>query len=149
MTNVPINGLLGWCFGPNFEFAPGFALQSISAGGESIIQVSGIANFIYNFSSSGGSTIPFIQGGLGYGTTSLGGESIKNSIIPAITGGVRVIVDNSASVNFAAFHEHTSTSETGFSSVTGNTFGLNVGLSIFPTTLRQSRPCRPAERPRS
>jgi hypothetical protein len=135
VTNVEINAGYGYCFSSNWELMPTLALTSVSSGGETATSFAGAANIVYNFSTNG-QAVPYLRGGLGFGTISSGGGSSLNvSAIPVLGGGVRVLVGNSASVNFGAFYVHQSWSSGG-SSVSGNEFGLTVGLSIFPNGLK-------------
>ncbi len=121
-----------------FEIAPEIQVTSISSGGSSVTLFGGVANAIFNFASSG-TAVPFIELGLGYSTLTGGGggSDLHTAILPRLGGGVRILVGNSASVNIGATYEHLSTSVSGGGgSLGGNQFGVNVGLSIFPSGLK-------------
>jgi hypothetical protein len=86
----------------------------------------------FNFASSS-QTIPFLRFGLGILTNSgdLSAGTETTVLAPVIEGGLRVLVGSSASVNFAAQYEHAENAF-GDPDLNANTFGLVVGVSVFP-----------------
>lgn len=134
VTEVTADVSYGYCIDSHWEIAPGIQVSSLSGSGSTLTSFTGLIEGIYNFPMANSPLVPFLRAGVGYGTISGGGgSSINTSIIPEIGGGIRVLMGNSASLNFGAFYEHTSTSLSGGgSSVTGNAFGVTAGFSVFP-----------------
>jgi hypothetical protein len=131
LTTVGVDAFYGYFLTPNWEIAPGIDLTSVSGGGSTVTDFTGTGSVLYNFPAQG-TVVPFVRGGLGFGTISGGGgSSINTTIIPLIGGGFRILLGNNASVNFTALYEHTSVSTDG-ASISGNAFLLGVGLSVFP-----------------
>ena len=83
---------------------------------------------------NGNTLVPFVGAGLGFSSLSPGGgaSSITTTVIPIVEGGVRCLVGNSASINFLARYQHES-SKIGGQTFSPNAFGIQVGLSVFPS----------------
>lgn len=137
LTILTASGLLGYCVTDHFEVVGGLLVnyQSIEVpgfGSESATSLGLLGGVQYNF-SSGGETIPFVRGALGIVTNSgnLSAGDQTTVIAPSLLAGLRMLVGASASVNFGVGYQH-QTNALGVQDLSANTFGLEIGVSIFP-----------------
>ena len=120
---------LGYCMSDRAELLGAFILNHIS-GDFGDATTGGLSGGMgLNFPSSGSNIVPFLQAEVGFLSNSGGGETTL--ILPSIAAGIRCLIGNSASVNFAAGYQH-QTNALGVSDVSANILGLQIGVSIFP-----------------
>lgn len=137
LTNMVGSAQVGYCVTDHFEIGGGLLVnyQSIDVpgfGSESATSLGLVGGVQYNF-PSGGRTIPFVRGSLGILTNSgsLASGDQTTLIAPSLLAGLRVLVGNSASVNFGVGYQHLSDA-LGVQELSANTIGAEIGVSIFP-----------------
>jgi hypothetical protein len=128
VTTFTANGLIGYCASNRLEVLGTVVLNHLSFAGESATSGGLTVGVGLNF-PSGGSTVPYLRGQVGFLTNSGGGET--TTIIPALEGGLRVMVGSASSVNFGVSFVHQSNA-LGVQDVSGNTIAFTLGVSIFP-----------------
>jgi hypothetical protein len=128
LTTFTANGLVGYCVSSRVELLGTVLLNHVSFEGES--DTSGGLTFGVGFNfPSGGRTVPYIRAEAGFLTNVGGGET--TTIIPALEGGLRVMVGSASSVNFGVGYTHQSNA-LGVQDVSGNIIAFTLGVSIFP-----------------
>lgn len=137
LTTLQSSVVVGYCVSDLLEVAGGplVVRQSISDpgfGSESGTSIGFTGGVQLNF-ASGGQMVPFVRAAFGIvgnsGVLSLGTET--TTIAPILVAGLRVLVGNSASVNFGVGYQHASKA-LGVQDLSSSTFGLDIGVSIFP-----------------
>ena len=125
-TQFDFDPALGFCFTDHFEAMGGLLLRHQSTNGSRETALGASAGLTYNFAPQG-KMIPFV--GAGFGTFFNDGFTFNNTSVlaPALTGGIRVLVGNTGSVNLRLGYEH----ETDGSVSTNRILG-GVGVSLFP-----------------
>jgi hypothetical protein len=137
LTVLSASTTLGYCMTDHFEVVGGLLVDYQSfdfpaSPSESATSLGLTGGVIYNF-SSGGQMIPFARVAVGFASNSgaLSAGEETTVIAPALEAGLRYLVGSSASVNFGAGFQHRS-KWAGVQDLSANTFGLNIGVSIFP-----------------
>lgn len=122
--------LVGFCVSDHFEVNGGALIRHQSTNGNSQTGFGATAGVTYNFSRQG-SLIPF--GSLGFGSLFYDGFTLDNTAVlfPTISGGARVLVGSSASVNMALGYQHESNANGEFNA-SANRLLASVGVSLFP-----------------
>lgn len=138
-TTLDVSGLVGYFVSDLVELGGGplASYQSVDLGGgffggsQSATSIGLIGGVGLNFVSSG-NVVPFVRGSLGFLSNSGDVSGTKTTIIvPLLEGGLRVMVGNSASVNFAVGYQHQSNA-LGVQDESANIVTLGVGVSVFP-----------------
>ena|SRR5467141_972222 len=121
---------IGYCVSRHYEVTGGFMTRHESNNGSSQTALGATAGLTYNFSPQGG-IIPFAS--LGFGALFYDGFSLNNTAVlaPVLTGGVRVLVGSSASVNTSLGFQHEDHAGGEFG-VSSNRLVAGVGVSLFP-----------------
>jgi len=129
-TKLEITPTLGYCVSDHYEVTGGFMTRHESTNGTSDTALGATAGLTYNFSSQGG-FIPFAS--LGFGALFYDGFSFNNTAVlaPILTGGMRVLVGSSASVNASLGYQHESNAQGEFGA-SSNRLVAGVGVSLFP-----------------
>ena len=137
VSNLQSSIVLGYCTTHRVEIEGGLLIshQSVDTPGGPSASSSGIGfigGVALNFTTTG-RMVPFVRGALGIVGNSgdLAPGSETTVIAPILSAGLRLLVGNAASVNFAVDYQHES-SALGVQDLSANTLGLNVGVSIFP-----------------
>lgn len=137
-TLINLAAGVGYCVSSLFEIDGGLQLTHASfdddGGGSSSATAFGFtAGVTANLPLSSESVVPFVGAGLGVlafsGDAPSGSETSVTA--PYVRGGLRVLVGNSASVNFGLAYAHQTNAE-GVKDLNNNQIGLTVGISIFP-----------------
>jgi hypothetical protein len=125
-TQFDFDPTVGFCFTNHLEAIGGLLIrhESINGDGQTVLGAS--AGLTYNFEPQG-KVIPFL--GAGFGTFFNDGFSFTNTSVlaPALTGGIRMLVGNKASVNMSLGYEHETDGQVSTNRVRGG-----VGVSLFP-----------------
>ncbi len=105
-----------------------------SINGEGDTALGATAGLTYNFSPQG-TVIPFASAG--FGALFYEGFSFDNTAVlaPMLTGGVRVLVGSSASMNLSMSYQHESNASGNFQ-MNANRLIAGVGVSLFPWRTR-------------
>ncbi len=129
-TRLDITPTVGYCMSSHYEVTGGFLTRHQSLNGTSETALGASAGLTYNFSRQGG-LIPFAS--VGFGALFYDGFSMDDTAVlaPMITGGARVLVGSSASVNFSLGYQHESNAEGEFQA-SANRVVAGVGVSLFP-----------------
>ena len=129
-TQFDFDPSIGFCFTDHFEATCGLLVRHQSTNGMGETALGASAGLNYNFSPQG-RMIPFV--GAGFGTFFNDGFTFNNTSVlaPALTGGIRVLVGNTGSVNLRAGYEHETDGQ-----VSTNRFLGGVGVSLFPWRIR-------------
>jgi len=122
--------LIGYCVSDHFEVNGGMLVRHQSTNGDSQTGFGATAGVTYNFSRQG-NLIPF--GSVGFGSLFYDGFTLDNTAVlfPTISGGARVLVGSSASVNMALGYQHESNANGEFNA-SANRLLASVGVSLFP-----------------
>jgi len=133
-TKLEITPTLGYCISSHYEVTGGFMTRHESQPGSSDTALGATAGLTYNFAPQGG-VIPFAS--LGFGALFYSGFSFNNTAVlaPVITGGMRVLVGSSASVNASLGYQHESNAQGEFGA-SSNRLVAGVGVSLFPWPAR-------------
>jgi len=133
-TKLEITPTLGYCVSDHYEVTGGFMTRHESQNGTSDTALGATAGLTYNFSPQGG-FIPFAS--LGFGALFYDGFSLNDTAVlaPMLTGGVRVLVGSSASVNASLGYQHESNAQGEFGA-SSNRLVAGVGVSLFPWRAR-------------
>ena len=133
-TKLEITPTLGYCVSDHYEVTGGFMTRHESQNGTSETALGATAGLTYNFSPQGG-FIPFAS--LGFGALFYDGFSLDDTAVlaPMLTGGVRVLVGSSASVNASLGYQHESNAQGEFGA-SSNRLVAGVGVSLFPWRAR-------------
>lgn len=133
-TNFDFAPSVGFCFTDHVEASVGLLArhQSVNGDGDTAIGVQ--TGVTYNFNRQGG-VIPFA--GLGFGALFYDGFSFSETAVlaPMISGGVRVLVGGSGSVNASLGYQHESNAN-GHFNLNANRMQAAVGVSLFPWRTR-------------
>ncbi len=129
-TKLEITPTVGYCVSNHYEVMGGFMTRHESSNGTSETALGATAGLTYNFSPQGG-FIPFAS--VGFGTLFYDGFHLDRTAVlaPMITGGVRVLVGSSASVNASLGFQHEANAQ-GESGLSSNRLVAGVGVSLFP-----------------
>ena len=129
-TKLEITPTLGYCVSDHYEVTGGFMTRHESQNGVSDTALGATAGLTYNFSPQGG-FIPFAS--VGFGALFYDGFSFNNTAVlaPVLTGGMRVLVGSSASVNASLGYQHESNAQGEFGA-SSNRLVAGVGVSLFP-----------------
>ena len=122
--------LVGYCVSDHFEVNGGLLVRHQSQNGSSQTGFGATAGVTYNFSRQG-NLIPF--GSVGFGSLFYDGFTLDNTAVlfPTMSGGARVLVGSSASVNMALGYQHESNANGEFNA-SANRLLASVGVSLFP-----------------
>ncbi|HZE19683.1 MAG TPA: hypothetical protein VE402_06135 [Candidatus Angelobacter sp.] len=133
-TKLEITPTIGYCISTHYEVTGGFMTRHESNNGSSETALGATAGLTYNFSPQGG-IIPFAS--LGFGALFYHGFALDNTAVlaPMITGGARVLVGSSASVNASLGFQHEDHAGGEFG-VSSNRLVAGVGVSLFPWPAR-------------
>ncbi len=139
-TRLELTPTVGYCVSSHYEVTGGFMTRHESQNGASQTALGATAGLTYNLSPRGG-VIPY--GSLGFGALFYDGFSLNNTAVlaPMLTGGVRVLVGSTASVNANLGFQHESNAQGEFG-VSVNRLVAGVGVSLFPWNTRQERTAR-------
>ena len=129
-TEFDFTPTAGFCFTDHFEATGGAIVRHQSLNVTSETALGFLAGFLYNFSPQGG-MIPFA--GLGFGTLFYDGFTFNDTAVlaPSLTGGIRLLVRDAASVNLSLGYEHETDGQ-----VSTNRMVAGVGVSLFPWRTR-------------
>ena len=129
-TQLTASPTLGFCVSDHWEVLGGFLTRHESVNGSSDTALGATAGLTYNFSPQG-AFIPFAS--LGFGALFYDGFSMDDTAVlaPMLTGGVRVLVGPSASVNMSLGYQHESNANGEFQA-SANRVLAGVGVSLFP-----------------
>jgi hypothetical protein len=133
-TQLTASPTLGYCISDHYEVTGGLLTRHTSVNGSSDTALGATAGLTYNFSPQG-SFIPFAS--FGFGALFYDGFSMDDTAVlaPMITGGVRVLVGPSASVNMSLGYQHESNANGEFQA-SANRVLAGVGVSLFPWRTR-------------
>jgi hypothetical protein len=133
-TQLTASPTLGYCISDHYEVTGGLLTRHTSVNGTSDTALGATAGLTYNFSPQG-SFIPFAS--FGFGALFYDGFSMDDTAVlaPMITGGVRVLVGPSASVNMSLGYQHESNANGEFQA-SANRVLAGVGVSLFPWRTR-------------
>lgn len=123
---------VGYCLTDVVEVSGGpmVSQTSVSSPGDvsdSVTQLGFIGGFLLNL-GGGERAVPFLHGAFGFQTNSGGDESTGLMLIAE--GGVRMLVGDSASLNFGLGYQHLSNA-LGIKDLSASTFALGVGVSLL------------------
>jgi hypothetical protein len=141
-TEMNLSGTVGYAVTNAIQVVGGLQFQRASAspeGGDSS-SFSGYgarAGARYNFTTQS-SIVPFVEAGMSFLAWSGDGyEDAKTTMgLPYVGGGARLLIGNSASINFGGQFERT-TNALGVEDMDSNSFGFYTGISVFPGGLSQ------------
>jgi hypothetical protein len=129
-TRLEITPTIGYCLSQHYEVTGGVMTRHESTNGVSETNLGAIAGLTYNFSGQG-TLVPYAS--LGFGALFYNGFSLNDTAVlaPMLTGGVRVLVGSSASVNANIGYQHESNAQGEFGA-SANRLIAGVGVSLFP-----------------
>lgn len=129
-TRLDITPTVGFCVSRHYEVTGAFLTRHTSVNGTSDTALGASAGLIYNFSSKG-DVIPFAS--VGFGALFYGGFALDETAVlaPMVSGGIRVLVGSTASVNMSLGYQHESNADGEFNA-SANRVNAGVGVSIFP-----------------
>jgi len=129
-TQLDFTPTLGICVTNRWEATAGIAIRHLDQNGMNETGLGFTAGVLYNFPAQG-MLVPFVGGG--FGALFNDGFTFNNTalIAPSLTGGLRVLVGNSGSVNLSLGYQHETDNQ-----VTQNQLLANVGVSLFPWRVR-------------
>jgi len=129
-TQLDFTPTLGICVTNRWEATTGIAIRHLDQNGMNETGLGFTAGVLYNFPAQG-MLVPFVGGG--FGALFNDGFTFNNTalIAPSLTGGLRVLVGNSGSVNLSLGYQHETDNQ-----VTQNQLLANVGVSLFPWRVR-------------
>jgi hypothetical protein len=133
-TQLTVTPTMGFCLSDHYEVTGGLLIRHESVNGESSTSLGATAGLTYNFSPRG-NLVPFAS--LGFGTLFYGGFSFDETAVlaPMVSGGVRLLVGNNASVNLSLGYQHESNANGEFNA-SSNRLLASVGVSLFPWQTR-------------
>jgi len=131
-TRLDITPTVGFCVSRHYEVTGAFLTRHQSVNGTSDTALGASAGLTYNFSSKG-NIIPYAN--VGFGALFYGGFALDETAVlaPMVTGGIRVLVGKTASVNMNLGYQHESNADGEFNA-SANRLLAGVGVSIFPWT---------------
>ncbi len=129
-TRLEITPTLGYCLSEHYEVTGGVLTRHESTNGVSDTNLGAVAGLTYNFSGQG-TLIPYAS--FGFGALFYDGFSLNDTAVlaPMLSGGVRVLVGSSASINANLGYQHESNAGGEFG-VSANRLSAGVGVSLFP-----------------
>lgn len=129
-TQLNIAPTLGYFVSDHYEVTGGFLVRHESVNGNSDTSLGATAGLQYNFSRHG-SVVPFVSAG--FGALFYDGFSMNDTAVlaPMISGGLRVPVGQSASVNMSLGYQHEANANGEFNA-SANRLVAAVGVSLFP-----------------
>ena len=129
-TELTITPTLGYCMSDRFEVMSGLIVRHESFNDQHTTSLGALAGLNYNFPPHG-TIVPFV--GLGFGVLFYHGFSFDNTAVlaPMLSGGMRVLIGSSASVNMSLGYQHESNAGGEFNA-TSNKLLASVGVSLFP-----------------
>jgi hypothetical protein len=129
-TQLNIAPTVGYYVSDRYEVTGGFLVRHESVNGNSDTSLGATAGLQYNFPRQG-NVIPFASAG--FGALFYDGFSLNDTAVlaPILTGGIRVPVGTSASVNMSLGYQHESNANGEFNA-SANRLVANVGVSLFP-----------------
>lgn len=129
-TQLTASPTLGYCVSDHWEVNGGLLMRHHSENGASDTALGATAGLAYNFAPQG-SFIPFAS--VGFGALFYDGFSMDDTAVlaPTLTGGVRVLVGPTASVNMSLGYQHESNANGEFNA-SANRVVAGVGVSLFP-----------------
>lgn len=129
-TQLTASPTLGYCVSDHWEVTGGLLMRHHSENGVSDTALGASAGLGYNFSPQG-AFIPFAN--VGFGALFYDGFSMDDTAVlaPTLTGGVRVLVGPTASVNMSLGYQHESNANGEFNA-SANRVVAGVGVSLFP-----------------
>lgn len=136
-TNMNLTGEVGYSLTRNLSLAGGLVFQHAGVspeGGESVSasQYGPQAGLRWNFATKS-SIVPFVEGK--FGVLAYGGDASDGAettlLLPSIGGGVRVLLGETASVNFSGNYVRQQNAS-GVDQLNSNDIRFGVGLSVFP-----------------
>jgi hypothetical protein len=137
-TTVDVSGLIGYFVSDMVELGGGVLVsyESLDYGGPGSAVSATAAGLIggvaLNFPTSG-NLVPFVRGSAGFVSNSgdLYVDNATTVIAPLLEGGLRVMVGESASVNFVVGYQHRSNAF-GVQNQSVDSVTLGVGVSVYP-----------------
>ena len=129
-TELTITPTIGYCVSDRFEVMSGLMVRHESFNDQHETSLGALAGLNYNFPPHG-TIVPFV--GLGFGVLFYDGFSFDNTAVlaPMLSGGMRVLIGSSASVNMSLGYQHESNAGGEFNA-TSNKLLASVGVSLFP-----------------
>ena len=129
-TRLDVAPLVGYCLGNHYEVNGGLLARHQSVNGNTETALGATTGLTYNFSPHG-TVIPFAS--VGFGALFYDGFSFDGTAVlfPTVTGGIRVLVGSSGSVNLSLGYQHESNAEGEFQAK-ANRLIAGVGVSLFP-----------------
>jgi hypothetical protein len=129
-TRLDITPTVGFCVSNHYEVTGALLTRHQSINGTSDTALGASAGLTYNFSSKS-NVIPYAN--VSFGTLFYGGFSFDETAVlaPMVTGGVRVLVGTTASVNMSLGYQHESNADGEFNA-SANRVLAGVGVSVFP-----------------
>lgn len=129
-TQLNVAPTIGYYVSDRYEILGGFLIRHESVNGNSETALGATAGIQYNFSRRG-SVVPFVNAG--FGALFYDGFSMNDTAVlaPMISGGVRVPVGESASVNMSLGYQHEANANGEFNA-SANRLVASVGVSLFP-----------------
>jgi hypothetical protein len=129
-TEFDLTPSVGFCLTDHYEITSGVLLRHNSSNGEGTTALGVSTGLLYNFSPQG-NLIPFA--GIGFGVLFYDGFTFNNTAVlaPDLTGGARVLVGNTGSVNLSLSYQHESDGHVSTNRLVGG-----VGVSLFPWRAR-------------
>jgi hypothetical protein len=135
-THAELLGGAGYFFSKRIELVGNFAYQrdeiNPAVGEEFRSSLFAFSGGVYLNFPSESNVVPFLGAEVGVGTFSGDAFGDKTAtIFPILTGGLRFLIGDSASINLSGVYSHVANAA-GFEDVSNNAFGLGVGISVFP-----------------
>ena len=129
-TELTITPTLGYCVSDRFEVMSGVIVRHESFNDMHDTSLGALAGLNYNFRPHG-TVVPFV--GLGFGILFYDGFSFDQTAVlaPMLTGGARILIGSSASVNMSLGYQHESNAGGEFNA-SSNKIVAGVGVSLFP-----------------
>jgi len=128
-TQLDFTPTVGFCLTAHHEVTVGFAIQHEAQNGDGNTRLGAVTGYQYNFLARGGVT-PYA--GIGMGANFGEGFTFDGTslVAPVLTGGMRVLVGNTGSVNLSLSYEHETDNHVSENRIVGA-----VGVSLFPWRL--------------
>jgi len=136
-TTLDVNAFLGYCLNPRVELGGSVLVsyQSVefpgSIFGNASATSAGLTGGITLNFSTAGNAVPYLRASLGFLANSGDATEHETTVLaPMLEGGLRLMVGNSASVNFAVGYQHRSDAF-GVQDESANVITFGVGVSVF------------------
>jgi hypothetical protein len=129
-TRFDFTPTVGFCLTDRFEATSGVTLRHVRENDNHQTALGFTAGLLYNFPSRG-TMIPFA--GIGFGAIFNDGFTFNETalIAPSLTGGMRLLVGSTASVNLSLGYQHETDNHVSTNQLLGS-----VGVSLFPWRVR-------------